>query len=122
MNRHNVLLSDAVDHLVKTVARCKDEPMLIVIPRIITFGLNANNFEVVILLLKMMNKQLCIEVVDNFGMPLVDMAREYEKCVWIHLVLVIHLMSDHFCHLLIHQSRMQSFVLHHQKYKRGQMM
>jgi hypothetical protein len=79
ISRKDVLLSDAVDHLVKTVARYKDVPMLIVIPRIITFGMDANGFEVLLLLLKMMNKQLCIEVVDNFGMPLVDMSREYEK-------------------------------------------
>jgi hypothetical protein len=78
ISRKDELTSDAVDLLVKTVAIHKHEPMKIVIPRIITFGMDANGFEVLILLLKMMNKQLSIEVADDFGMSLVDMAKAYQ--------------------------------------------
>jgi hypothetical protein len=40
--------------------------------------MDTNGFEVLILLLKMMNKQLSIEVADDFGMHLVDMAKAYQ--------------------------------------------
>jgi hypothetical protein len=78
MSRRNVLFSDAVDQLIKTAKRYSGVPMLLIIPRIITLGLSADDFVVVMILLKMINERMCIEVADNYGMDLVSMAREYE--------------------------------------------
>ena len=78
MSRRNVLYSEAFQQLVTTVIIHKNQPMTLVMPRIITLGMDADNFEVVMLLLMTINEKLRIEVADSYGMPLIPMAREYE--------------------------------------------
>ena len=77
-SRHDIQYSEAFQQLVTTVIIHKNQPMTLVMPRIITLGMDADNFEVVMLLLMTINEKLRIEVADSYGMPLIPMAREYE--------------------------------------------
>jgi hypothetical protein len=52
--------------------------MTIVLPRILTLGLSANDIEIVILLFTKINKRICIVSADSPGMNLLHVARANE--------------------------------------------